>query len=363
MNRVGKSNRPRGRRGRAWTAAVLLLGAVAVGGCSSVGYYAQAVQGHMAMLAAARPIDDWIADAQAPGSLKERLLRAREIRAYASRELGLPDNRSYTEYADLGRPAVVWNVFATPALSLELKSWCYLGFGCAGYRGYFNRADADHLAGELRAQGYDVNVAPVPAYSTLGWFSDPLLNTFIHAHDGELARLVFHELAHQVAYAKDDTVFNESFATTVEREGVRRWLATNGDPALREGYTAVQRRRTEFLALLRRYRSELQTRVYRADVPRQTQESEKQRVFTALRADYRQLRDERWGGWRGYDHFFAQDLNNAHLAAVGAYNDLVPAFEALLARLDGDLPRFYREVARLATLEPVARNAALKTAQ
>lgn len=310
------------------------------------------------MLAAARPIDDWLADPATAEPLKERLQRARAIRSFAARELGLPDNASYTAYADLGRPAVVWNVFATPALSLELKNWCYPFFGCAGYRGYFDKASADRFAEELRAQGYDVNVAPVPAYSTLGWFSDPLLNTFINAHDGELARLVFHELAHQIVYVKDDTVFNESFATAVERAGVARWLAARHDDALTRSYAEVERRRTDFLALLLKYRGELR-RVYAEDAPELARRQRKRAAFEALAAEYRQIRDTRWNGFRGYDRFFSQDLNNAHLAAVGAYNDLVPAFEALLARGGGALPGFYGEVRRLAGLEKSRRDEVL----
>jgi predicted aminopeptidase len=202
---------------KSWALLVALVGLLA--GCNTLGYYNQAAKGHLALMAAARPIADWVEDPATPDALRERLLRAKEIRRFAAESLGLPDNRSYTAFADLQRPAAVWNVFATPELSLELKTWCYPVLGCAGYRGYFERADAEAMAAELQAAGFDVNVVPVPAYSTLGWFNDPLLNTFIYAPDVELARLVFHELSHQIAYARDDTVFNESFATAVEREG------------------------------------------------------------------------------------------------------------------------------------------------
>jgi predicted aminopeptidase len=327
-------------------------------GCSSYGYYAQAARGHLAVMAAARPIDEVLADAATNAALKERLQRAREIRRFAARELALPDNASYTAYADLGRPAVVWNVFATPALTLELKTWCYPLFGCAGYRGYFDKAAAESFGDELRAQGYDVNVAPVPAYSTLGWFSDPLLNTFINTQDGELARLVFHELAHQVVYVKGDTVFNESFATAVERTGVARWLASRGDDRLKRDYAGIEGRRSDFLALLLKYRQQLR-QVYAEATPASEQLDRKRAAFDALKAEYRQMRASRWGGFSGYDRFFAQDLNNAHLAAVGAYYDLVPAFEALLARSGGALPTFYSDVRRLAGLDKRHRDEAL----
>ncbi len=331
--------------------------AAAAAGCSSIGYYAQAARGQLAVLSAARPIDELLADPATPAPLKEELRRAREIRSFASRELGLPDNASYTEYADLHRSAVVWNVFATSPLSLELKTWCYPLFGCASYRGYFDRGAAERFGDELRAQGYDVNVAPVPAYSTLGWFSDPLLNTFINSQEGELARLLFHELAHQVVYVKDDTVFNESFATAVERAGVARWLAERHDERLARAYEEIERRRSDFLALLLRYRGKLQ-QVYAEAAPAPVLLDRKRAVFGQLQADYRQMRDARWGGYRGYDRYFDQKLNNAHLAAVGAYYDLVPAFEAMLAR-DGSFPAFYAEVRRLAKLDKPQRDEAL----
>ncbi len=353
---------PRTNFGRACAALALTALVAAGAGCSTLGYYAQAASGHLSMLAAARPIDDWLADPDAPQSLKQRLERARAIRAFASGELALPDNRSYTAYADLKRPAVVWNVFAAPELSLRLKSWCYPLFGCASYRGYFDRGAAQALADALRAEGYDVYVGPVPAYSTLGWLDwlggDPLLNTFIGYPDGELARMIFHELAHQVVYVKDDTVFNESFATAVERIGVRRWLAAHGIEALRAEYARFEARRTDFVELLLAHRRRLeQAYAHGTDAERRAR---KLAIFADLQREYARIRDTRWDGWTGYDRYFAQALGNAHLAAVGAYNDLVPAFEALLERQGGDLRRFYAEVRRLAALARPERDAALR---
>ncbi len=348
--------------GRAGAALALAALVAAGAGCSTLGYYAQAAHGHLSMLAAARPIDDWLADPAAPAPLKQRLERARAMRAFAASELGLPDNRSYTAYADLKRPAVVWNVFAAPELSLQLKTWCYPLFGCASYRGYFDHGAAQALADELRAHGYDVQVGPVPAYSTLGWMDwlggDPLLNTFIGYPDGELARMIFHELAHQVVYVKDDTVFNESFATAVERAGVRRWLAAHGDEALRAEYARFEARRADFVALLRAHRQRLA--VAYAHGTDEEKRARKRAIFEDLRREYLRIKEARWDGWSGYDRFFAQPLGNAHLAAVGAYHDLVPAFEALLERQGGDLRRFYAEVRRLAALTKAQRDAALR---
>ncbi|MBK9244563.1 MAG: aminopeptidase [Burkholderiales bacterium] len=336
----------------------LLVVPVLLAGCATVGYYNQAAQGHLALMASARPIEDWVADPATPQALRERLLRAQEIRRFAAESLGLPDNGSYTSYADLQRPAAVWNVFATPELSLQLKTWCYPVLGCASYRGYFDRADAEKMAADLQAAGYDVNVAAVPAYSTLGWFDDPLLNTFIHAPEVELARLVFHELSHQVVYVRDDTVFNESFATAVEREGVRRWLAAHGDDRQRAAWVAYSGRREDFLALLRTHRRQL-GEIFASAATVEEKRAAKAAVFDKLQRQYRQLRSERWNGFAGYDRFFERKLSSAHLAAVGAYNDRVPSFEALLAESGGDLPAFYARVRQLGALEPARRTAEL----
>jgi predicted aminopeptidase len=355
--------RPGAVRRRAWlacgAAAVLLLGLAA--GCSTLGYYAQSIGGHVAVMEAARPIPEIIADPQAAAPLKQRLERTQRMRAYAVSELGLPDNGSYTRYADLKRPFVVWNVFAAPELSLELKQWCYPVVGCAGYRGYFDKADAEAAAADLRAAGYEVNVAGVPAYSTLGWLPDPLLNTFIGGTEGQVAGLIFHELAHQVVFVGGDTTFNESFATAIEREGVRRWLAAHGDEATRAAYAEFAQRRSEFLQLLLDTRRRLQE-IYASTEPEEAKRALKRRLFADLQRDYAALRAS-WGGYSGYDRYFAQDLNNAHLGAIGAYNDLVPAFDALLAQSGGDFPAFYAEVRRVAALPKSERDAALNQLQ
>lgn len=327
-------------------------------GCSTVGYYAQSIGGHLSMLRAARPIPEVVADPSTPEAVRQRLLRAQEIRAFASKELGLPENASYTEYADLGRPYAVWNVFAAREFSLDLKQWCYPVVGCAGYRGYYEREAAERMAAALRLEGYEVNVAGVPAYSTLGWLPDPLLNTFIGGSEGQVASMVFHELAHQVVFVGGDTTFNESFATAVEREGVRRWLAASDDPALRQSYAEFARRRQDFVDLLLKFRDRLDA-LYKSGEPDGAKRAAKRRLFAELRAEYTSLRAS-WGGFAGYDRYFAQELTNAHLASVGAYNVLVPAFDALLDREGGDFPRFYAEVRRLARLSPDVRETELR---
>ncbi len=348
--------RPGARLGRPTaTIALLLVCAAIVSSCGSFSYYVQAVNGEWSVLSAARPIDAWLDDPSVSDPLKERLRLARQIREFASHELAEPDNASYTRYADLKRAAVVWNVFATPELSTRLKTWCYLFLGCASYRGYFDRGEADRLAAALAEQGYDVSVSPVQAFSTLGWFSDPLLNTFINLPEPELARLIFHELAHQVLYVRDDTVFNESFATAVEREGVRRWLQAHGSEALRTEWKQIEQRRAQFLELLTQTRAELD-RAYAGASPDQNKREGKRALFAEMQSRFRALRDGPWAGYKGYDRFFAQPLNNAHLAAIGAYFDRVPAFEALMQATGSDMAAFFREAKRIAALRKDARD-------
>jgi predicted aminopeptidase len=348
-------------------AALVALAAVVctTSGCSSFGYIGQSVGGHMDLMHQARPVDDWIADPSTPEPLRRKLALTKRMRQFAVRELHLPDNASYTRYADIGRTAVVWNVVAAPELSLHLKTWCFPVMGCVGYRGYFNKADADALAATLRTHDHlEVDVYGVPAYSTLGWTNwiggDPLLSTFINWPDGEVARLVFHELAHQVAYAADDTAFNESFAVTVERIGGNRWLALEGDSQALRDFNAVQMRREDFRALTMKTRAAL-TAVYDAPLSDDDKRHRKAEIFGVMRDDYAKMKAERWGGFAGFDAFIAR-ANNASLAVQGAYNDLVPDFERLFERKDGDFDAFYAEVKRLAALPKAERHATLRAA-
>lgn len=331
----------------------------ATAGCAEIGYVAQSVGGHLHLLRQARPIDDWLADPATPVALRERLRLAQRIRAFAVRELHLPDNASYTRYADLHRSAAVWNVVAAPELSLELKTWCYPLFGCAGYRGYFDRSAADALAADLRALGWEVRVYGVPAYSTLGWTEwlggDPLLNTFMLGAEADLAALVFHELAHQVVYVRGDTTFNESFASAVERAGLKHWQAASGGAPDDHG---AEVRRREFRALTLAARDELE-RLYASDLADATKRLRKADIFARLRRAHAALKAGAWAGDSSYDQWFA-GANNASLALLAAYDELVPAFERRLAAVNGDLARFYAEVRRLAELPRAERRAALE---
>jgi predicted aminopeptidase len=323
-------------------------------GCTQLGYYVQAVQGQYSLMFDARPIDNWLADPSVDAKLKLRLAKVQEIRRFAAEELGLPDNESYKSYADLKRPYVLWNVVATPELSLKPTQWCFPIAGCVNYRGYYNKHEAQAFALELRRSGYDVQVAGVPAYSTLGWFSDPVLSTFIQYRDAELARLVFHELAHQVAYAKDDSKFNESFAVAVEEAGVERWMAKHGNEEMRLSYAAYERRKKDFLALLVKYRDQLQVN-YASQLSNAEKRQRKMEIFQALKDEYLVLKEVSWGGYAGYDRWFAEPLSNAHLSSVATYHDLVPGFRALLAQ-HKDLGRFYSEVRKLSALDKKTRH-------
>jgi predicted aminopeptidase len=319
------------------------------------------VGGHLRILHAARPIDDWLVDPNTPPALKVRLNEVKQIRAYASDKLGLPDNESYRTYADLHRPFVVWNVFAAPALSLDLKSWCFPVAGCVSYRGYFNPDEAKAYARDLASEGWDVEVAGIPAYSTLGWTPDPILSTFIDYPEGEVARLIFHELAHQLLYVAGDSTFNESFASTVEQVGVDRWLATQPDPEIRTRYQRFDARHKAFLELLITARARLEE-VYASSVSDAEKRDRKAEVFRNLHERYLKAKSDpasplyQYGGYEGY---FAQDLNNAHLAAIATYTQRVPAFVKLLDEEGGDLPRFYAAVRALARLPEAERNARL----
>ncbi|ODU95833.1 MAG: aminopeptidase [Rubrivivax sp. SCN 70-15] len=342
-----------------WLAA--LLAALAAGGCSTLGYYAQAVGGHLDIVHRARPVSAWLADPATPPALRARLELAERIRNFAVSELKEPDNASYRSYADLQRRAAVWNVVAAPELSLTLKTWCFPVMGCVGYRGYYRQDGADALAATLKAEGWETSVYGVPAYSTLGWTNwlggDPLLDTFIAWPEGELARLIFHELAHQEAYADDDTTFNESFAVAVSRIGSRRWLREHGSAQARAEDAAVSLRQHDFRALTARTRAQLQA-VYDSRLPDADKRARKAEIMAAMRADYAALKAGRWGGFAGYDAWFAH-ANNASLGVQAAYNQLVPEFERLFEHEGEDFSRFYAEVRRLAALPKAERRATL----
>jgi predicted aminopeptidase len=275
----------------------VLLILLSVSGCAQLSYYAQSVRGQFDIWRREKPITAVTEDAASPQALRDKLALVLKAREFASAELGLPQNASFRRYADLQRPFVVWNVFATPEFSVQPVQWCFLMVGCVNYRGYFAKADADAFAAAAAAQGHDVYVGGVPAYSTLGWFADPVLNTFVHYPPAELARLIFHELSHQVAYVKDDTVFNESFAVAVERAGVKRWLAKHGSAQELEAHEKRQVYRADFIALVQTYRERLKS-LYQQRMAPDVMRAAKQQLFDDMQRDYAQLKSA-WGGYAG----------------------------------------------------------------
>jgi predicted aminopeptidase len=309
-----------------------LLVLVFAAGCDTLAYYRQAIGGHLDVMAAARPLQDWLSDPATSAELRARLETARRIREFASRSLGLPDNGSYRSYAELDRPYVVWNVFAAPEFSVQPRQECFPLTGCVSYRGFFSEAAARGRAEQLKAEGYDVHVGGVPAYSTLGWFDDPLLSTFIRYPDAQLARLIFHELAHQVVYKSNDTTFNESFAVTVEEEGVRRWLEAERRPAELQAFHAAQERRKLFAARVKETRGRLEA-LYKQGLAPEAMRKGKAEEWEILRAQYPAI--------------VPALPNNAFLVSIALYNELVPDFEALL-RESGGLEAFYARVRELA---------------
>jgi predicted aminopeptidase len=361
---------PKRRAARWGLASVLSVSAVVLAalgtlcvtsGCSSIDYLSQSASGHIRLLAAARPVKDAIADPSTPEALRKRLELTQRMRQFAVTELHEPDNDSYRSYADLKRPAAVWNVVAAPELSLHLVTWCFPVVGCVGYRGYYDRASADAAAAPLKGEGLEVDIYEVPAYSTLGWMNwiggDPLLSTFVQWPEGELSRLIFHELAHQVAYAPGDTTFNESFATAVEHIGSQRWLEKNAAPDVLAKQLLTESRRDDFHVLVRAWRAKLDA-MYRSNLPDADKRVRKAELYAGMRADYEALKRGKWSGYTGYDHWFAK-ANNATMGTQGAYDDEVGAFERLFAAEGSDFDRFYAEVRRMAALPKPERDAAL----
>ncbi|HWI14526.1 MAG TPA: aminopeptidase [Burkholderiales bacterium] len=337
---------------------LLAIACTLIAGCANVGYYVRSMQGQLDIFRRERPIPELVASVQTPAPLREKLETALSIRAFASQALALPDNDSYRRYADIQRPFAVYNVFATPEFSLAPLEWCFPFAGCVKYRGYFSLEEAQRYAAEMTQRGHDVFIGGVPAYSTLGWFADPVLNTFVNYPRPELARLIFHELAHQVAYVRDDSMFNESFAVTVEREGVRRWLDHEGTAQDRQIYERVQERRRAFTKLVQQHRNTLEA-LYASDLPAEEKRARKKAVLAELDSAYEALRTT-WGVVGGADRWFGQRPNNALLASVSIYTQLVPSFEALLRRRGGDLKAFYADVKALAALPPPERSAQLE---
>jgi len=302
-------------------------------------------------------MEEVLRDPATPESLRQKLLVVDSALVFAHVQLGLPRTDSYRAYVDLKRPYVVWAVFAAPEFSLTPREWCYPLAGCVAYRGWFKEADAREFANRLAARGEDTYVGGVPAYSTLGWFADPVLNTMLGQGDAGVAGILFHELAHQQLYVPGDTTFNEGFASFVEQEGVRRWLAFRGEPGELCRLDQALARRERMLELVAELRDRLGV-IYAADLPL----AEKRQARDAAFAEARARHAEQRAGWVDppwFDDWFGPGLNNARLAALASYEDYVPAFQRLLEEAGGDLVRFYARADELGALPPAQRAAAL----
>lgn len=325
-------------------------------GCQSVAYYGQAVQGHFNLLAKRKPIDRLLSGTDISPELRRQLEAVQRIRTFARDELSLPARRQYDTYAELGRPYPVWSVMAAPELSLKPRTWCYWFVGCLSYRGFFSEANAKRVADELQGQGLEVYLSGIPAYSTLGWFRDPVLSSFVHQPEAELAELIFHELTHQVLFVPGDTVFNESLAVAVADEGLRRYSARHPQD-LDRVYLARQRR-DDFVSLVLSFRQRLHA-LFVSPVSDEAKREGKAAIYAELQSAYRAQR-ERWGGYSGYDAWFAA-VNNARLNTVGTYYDLVPGLKILLAQHDNELPRFFDACRDLARLKQDERHRMLRS--
>jgi len=338
-------------------------------GCNTVGYYGQAIRGQHELWTRQKSIAALLESPATPAPLKERLTLVLSLREFAEKELHLPANGHYLRYADLERRFVVWNVYAAPEFSLTPKSWWYPVVGSLDYRGYFSERKARDYAAILERKGFDVYVGGVTAYSTLGWFHDPVLNTFIHESDEDLAELLFHELAHQRLFLPGDTDFNEAFATAVAEEGTRRWMETRHDVAALEKYRIQARRTEEFVELVTDARQQLAL-LYTNSISALSASPKdattkavilrtgKQKVLHELRESYAQLKTK-WGGSTAYDAWFRRSLNNAQLNTVDTYYHLVPAFRRVLREKAGDLEAFYSTIESLRKLDKPERRARL----
>jgi len=323
----------------------ILICSATLWGCQTVHYYSQAIDGQCRILFKRQPISKIIADPASPQGLRERLMFILKVREFAENELQLPVSDHYLTYVDITRPFVLWNVFAAPEFSLTPKTWCYPFAGCAAYRGYFAVTNARQYADRLSKQGYDVYVGGVTAYSTLGWFDDPVLSTFIRFPDARLAALIFHELAHQVLYVKDDTAFNESFATFVEQEGLRRWQHASGSEQIYSEYLRQHHHREQFIQLVMHYRQKLEL-LYQTDLTPLEKRERKAIIFSELRNEFNHLKT-RQNELSAYDVWMNHSLNNAKISSVVAYHDFLPAFQKMLTRNMGQMNQFFEACRQL----------------
>jgi len=326
--------------------------------CSTVSYYSQAIGGHLKLMRSRESIEKLLASEDTDATLRQQLQTLVDARVFAVEELGLPDNDSYSTYAATGREAVTWNVVAAEEFSLTPVTWCFPVAGCVSYRGYFDREDAQAYADGLAKENFDVTIGGASAYSTLGWFDDPILDTMLRGGDIRFVGTLFHELAHQLLYVKDDSNFNEAFATFVEQAGTRIWLKSRNEESRIGFYDAYLDRNADFIELLQLTRAGLDA-LYQQQLDEPAKREAKQAVFAEMREKYAVLKEE-WGGYNGYDNWFKRDINNARLLAVSTYRRYVPAFAAMYIESGEDLEAFYLLAKKIAELPAAERSSLME---
>jgi predicted aminopeptidase len=338
---------------------ITLIAVSILSSCATLSYYEQSVSGQIQLLRARQDIQKLLHSSDTPSALKQRLKSISTIRDFASHTLGLPDNHSYRSYADIGRKYIVWNVFATPALSMEPVRSCFLVVGCLSYRGYFEKEDARTYMERLKNENFDVYLGGVSAYSTLGWFDDPVLNGMLDRNDFDLARLIFHELAHQQLYVRDDSEFNEAFADAVALIGLDYWLETNSSTEQRNDFKEQMLRENQFIDLVLLYKEKLE-QLYQRTIPDIQKSQEKASIYVEMQLAYRQLRAS-WGDHGEYDAWFRQDLNNAKLAAISTYRNLVPAFLQAYKLAGNNMADFYLRIKSIGQCDASQRRQLLRS--
>jgi predicted aminopeptidase len=347
MHRMLRARLPLLPRSRRWRAAIAFAMIVSAAWVAGGGYYAQVTFGHLKLMLEREPIEHLVQRADTDDKLRARLEFVREIRTFASRELALPDNRSYRQFVELDREQLLWSVMALPEFSLRPKQWCYPVIGCQSYRSYFQEDRARDMGAQLEAQGHEAIVRPVGAYSTLGWFADPVTNSMLRRGDLSLAELIFHELAHQEVFVRGDTMFNEGYATFVGEQGVREWLRAREQYTALERWESRQQRVHRFNALLREKRGEL-VHLYASDLPVEAMRHRKNAIFDSIRVSFEQQLVADDPEMADLASWFNRPITNARLASVALYRHWVAAFDALFREVGGDWDAFHAGVAELA---------------
>lgn len=339
---------------------MLIISTLTVSACTSFGYYMDLMAGHSKLLEQQKPVAELVNDENTPKRLRKLLVKSQKIRDFASKRLFLPENDSYRQYADIKRPYALWNVIATKEFSIEPKKWCYIFVGCMSYRGYFSKKEAIDYAAELKSEGFDVHVAGAKAYSTLGWFDDPLLNTMMYKSEARRAGIIFHELSHQLIYIDNDSAFNEAFATTVEQEGVRRWMLNLGKEKQYATFLLDKQRDTQINEILLETRALLKD-LYFKTLAAEKMRQEKKDIFYHMKVRYKQLK-KTWQqdeNQNDYDAWMQQGLNNSHLSLIATYHHLVPVFNKILENSNNNLKTFYKKVEQAGELNKKQRTAFL----